>query len=146
MLSSLYNIQAGQTMDVATQEDLIKIKDSILKELNDVKAIYLFGSVAKGTQNENSDYDVLVFVDKYPKNKIKSVIKVRNDVSDHISKPLELFILEMEDLNYPSPFLYEVYNNHRLIYGTNDVIKRCRDIIKNIKPLFMDGIKIGYHV
>lgn len=139
-------MQVGQTMDAATQEDLVKIKDAILKELKDVEAIYLFGSVARGTQNEKSDYDILVFVDRLPKYKIKSVSRIRNDVSDYINRPLELFILEMEDIKIPSPFLYEVYNNHHLIYGKNDVIKRCKEVIKNIRPCFLNGIKIGYHV
>jgi len=132
-------------MDASTREDLIKIKDSILKELNDVDAVYLFGSVAKGTQKETSDYDIVVFVNKLPKNKIKSISRIRNDVSDHINRPLELFILETEDLKFPSPFLYEVYNNHLLIHG-KDVIRRCKEVIKNIRPFFMDGVKIGYHV
>lgn len=138
-------MQAGQIMDASTREDLIKIKDSILKELNDVDAVYLFGSVAKGTQKETSDYDIVVFVNKLPKNKIKSISRIRNDVSDHINRPLELFILETEDLKFPSPFLYEVYNNHLLIHG-KDVIRRCKEVIKNIRPFFMDGVKIGYHV
>jgi predicted nucleotidyltransferase len=138
-------MQAGQIMDASTREDLIKIKDSILKELDDVDAVYLFGSVAKGTQKETSDYDIVVFVNKLPKNKIKSISRIRNDVSDHINRPLELFILETEDLKFPSPFLYEVYNNHLLIHG-KDVIRRCKEVIKNIRPFFMDGVKIGYHV
>jgi predicted nucleotidyltransferase len=138
-------MQDGQIMDASTREDLIKIKDSILKELNDVDAVYLFGSVAKGTQKESSDYDVLVIVNRLPKNKLKSISRIRNDVSDHINRPLELFILETEDLKFPSPFLYEVYNNHLLIYGI-DIINRCKEVIKNIKPFFLNGIKIGYHV
>jgi len=133
-------------IDQATQNDLELIKEAINKELPDVEAIYLFGSVARGNYRKESDYDILVFVDKFPKKKIKSISKIRNDVSDHINRPLELFILELEDLKFPSPFLYEVYNNHRLIYGKNDVIKRCKEVIKNIKPFFLNGTKIGYHV
>lgn len=42
-------------MDSATQEDLMIIKEAILKELKEVEAIYLFGSIAKGTQNKRSE-------------------------------------------------------------------------------------------
>ena len=57
-------MQAGQIMDASTREDLIKIKNSVLKELNDVEAVYLFGSVAKGTEKLESDIDLAVLADK----------------------------------------------------------------------------------
>jgi predicted nucleotidyltransferase len=132
-------------LDYATHNDLELIKDAITRELGSVEAIYLFGSVARGNYHKESDYDVVVFVKKFPNNKLKSISRIRNDVSDNINRPVELFILELEDLKYPSPFLYEVYNNHHLLYG-NDVIKQCKEIIKDIKPFFVNGIKIGYHV
>jgi len=132
-------------MDPATHEDLMIIKETILKELKGVEAIYLFGSVAKGTQNKRSDYDILVFVKKYPQNKLDKALSIINEASDNIKRPLEIFILEIEDLKYPSPFLYEVYHNHYLVYG-KDVIAGCKDVIKDIRPIVRDGIQIGYHV
>ncbi len=132
-------------MDNTTRADLDIIKQSIFKELGSVEAIYLFGSVAKGAQNESSDYDILVFVKKLPSHKIKSIARIRNDASDRITRPFDLIILNIKDLQIPSPFLYEVYHNHLIIYG-KDVIEKCKDIIKNIKPIFMNGAQIGYHV
>lgn len=138
-------MQSGHIMDAVTLEDLAKIKDTILKKLKNVEAIYLFGSVAKGTQNKKSDYDVLVFVKKYPQNKNKLVLSIINEASENIQRPLEIFILEIEDMRYPTPFLYEVYHNRYLVYG-KDIITRCKDVIKNIRPIVRDGIQIGYHV
>jgi len=132
-------------MDAATQEDLMAIKDAILKELKDVEAIYLFGSVARGTQNEKSDYDIAIFVKKQPADKLDVLTNIRMSLFRKISRPLEPFILSLDDLNYPSPFLYEVYTNHRLLYGKN-VIEKCKDAIKNIRPIIRNGIKIGYYV
>ena len=132
-------------MDKATQADLDIIKQSIFKELGSIEAIYLFGSVAKGTHDESSDYDILVFVNKSPPQKIKAIARIRNDASDRITRPFDLIILDIKDLQIPSPFLYEVYHNHLIIYG-KDVIEKCKDIIKNIKPIFMNGVQIGYHV
>jgi predicted nucleotidyltransferase len=45
-------------MDQAAQSDLNIIKDSILKQIDDVRAIYLFGSAARGTEKKESDYDI----------------------------------------------------------------------------------------
>lgn len=133
------------TFDATTQEDLQKIKVAILKELREVEAIYLFGSVAKGSQTQRSDYDIVVFVKKLPEDKRHSILSIINGVSDHISRPLELFILDLDDLKFPSPFLYEVYHNHRLIYG-NNIITKCKDAIKNIRPIVRNGVQVGYHV
>lgn len=132
-------------MDQATLDDLEIIKQAIFKELGKVEAIYLFGSVAKGTQNERSDYDILVFVKKYPQDKLDSALSIINDVSDKVKRPVEIFLLELEDLKFPSPFLYEVYHNHRLVFG-KDIIFKCKNAIKKIRPIVRDGVEIGYHV
>ena len=132
-------------IDAPTQKDLDKIKDAILKELGEVEAIYLFGSVAKGTQNERSDYDILIFVNHLPDNKVKTISRIRYSLLGQIKRPLELFVLELEDLKYSSPFLYEVYYNNQLIQGKN-VIVRCKNAIEKMKPLVLNGVKVGYYV
>ncbi len=132
-------------MDSATQEDLMIIKEAILRELKGVEAIYLFGSVAKGTQNEKSDYDIAIFVKKRPENKLDVLTNIRMGLNRKISRPIEPFILSLDDLKYPSPFLYEVYMNHYLLYGKN-LIEKCKDVIKNIRPIIKNGVKIGYYV
>ncbi|WP_424357133.1 nucleotidyltransferase domain-containing protein [Methanocella sp. MCL-LM] len=132
-------------MDAATQEDLKTIREVILEELNDVEAIYLFGSVAKETQNEKSDYDILIFVKKYPADKLKIISRIRYNLLGKIKRPLEIFMLDVNDLNYPSPFLYEVYHNNKLLHGKNIII-RCREAISKMKPLVLNGVKVGYYV
>lgn len=131
-------------MDQATQDDLDEIKEAILKELGKVEAIYLFGSVARGTENKASDYDILVFVNTMPDDDYRSIANIRRAVSQKIKRPLEAFILNTKDVKYPSPFLYEVYHDHRLLYGKN-VIERFKDLVKNMKPLYVKGIKVGYY-
>jgi predicted nucleotidyltransferase len=76
-------------MDAATQEDLVKIKDAVLKELKDVEAIYLFGSVARGTQNEKSDYDIAIFVKSQPKDKLDVLTNIRMGLNKKVSRPIE---------------------------------------------------------
>ena len=135
--------KANETMDATVQEDLILIKDTILKNLIGVEAIYLFGSVARGTYNTGSDYDLVAFVQKAPKDKVDLIVNIKHDLSDRIKRRIDLFILDMKDLRFASPFLYEVYHNNILFYG-NNVISVCEDHIKDIRPLIIDREKIGY--
>jgi predicted nucleotidyltransferase len=132
-------------MDQATRDDLDTIKVSILKELSSIEAIYLFGSVAKGTENKASDYDILIFVNNMPDDDSRAIANIRCAVSKKIKRPLEAFILNVNDVKYPSPFLYEVYHDHRLLYGKN-VIERFKEMVKNMKPLYVKGVKVGYYV
>ncbi len=53
-------------MDAEEKRDLKKIVNAILKEISTIEAIYLFGSIAKGEENEKSDYDIAVIVREYP--------------------------------------------------------------------------------
>jgi len=48
-------------MDVDIQHDLDLIKESVLQSVQ-AETIYLFGSYAYGTPNENSDIDIFVVV------------------------------------------------------------------------------------
>jgi predicted nucleotidyltransferase len=132
-------------MDQALQSDLEIIKDSILKQVDDVRAIYLFGSVARGTERKESDYDILIFVRKSPKNKVRTIANIRIDVEDRIQRRLESFLMEVEDISYPSPILYEVYHNNRLVYGEN-VLARASEIVRKIRPHVKDGRVVDYHV
>ena len=53
---------------IATEEKIYlkKIVNTILKEISNTEAIYLFGSLAKGEENEKRDYDIAVIVREYP--------------------------------------------------------------------------------
>lgn len=127
------------------QSDLDIIRDSILKQIDDVRAIYLFGSVAKGTEKKGSDYDVLILVQKLPKNKVRTITNIRIDVEDKIKRRLEPYLMDVEDVKYASPILYEVYHNNKLLYGEN-IISKASEIVKMIRPHFKNGRIIDYHV
>jgi uncharacterized protein len=132
-------------MDQAAQSDLNIIKDSILKQVEGVRAIYLFGSVARGTEKKESDYDILILVQQLPKNKIRTIADIRIDVEDRIKRRLEPFLMDVDDINYPSPILYEVYHNNKLIYGEN-ILSKASEIVKKIRPHVRNGRIIDYHV
>lgn len=132
-------------MDLAAKNDLKKIVDMILKETDSVIAIYLFGSMARGTQDELSDYDIAIVTERYPKKDVDTIARIKFSLLSKVKRPIEIVFMDLKDLTYSSPVLYEVYHNHKLIYG-HDIILNYTDSIKNVKPIVKDGKTIGYYV
>lgn len=70
--------------------DIMTIRNAVIPigKAYGVKRIYLFGSYAKGTANENSDIDLLI-----EKGKPMSLLKLssmRQDVSESLDLPVDL--------------------------------------------------------
>ena len=135
----------GKIMDNVEKSDIEKIVNAALKEISSIEAIYLFGSIAKGKENEKSDYDIAVIVREYPEKDLDKIARIRYSLLGKIKRLLELLLIGMDDLEYSSPFLYEIYHASRLLYGT-DILVRCKNVVKNIKPIIAEGNKVGYHV
>ena len=75
-----------------------------------IEAIILFGSYAKGTQNENSDIDIAIITDDF-KNDIfdeeLNLMKLRRNIDTRI----EPHLIRIEDFkNAETPFIQEVIN------------------------------------
>ncbi|NJD54765.1 MAG: nucleotidyltransferase domain-containing protein [Candidatus Methanoperedens sp.] len=94
--------------DSDEKTDLEQIVNTTLNEISSIKAIYLFGSIAKGKENEKSDYDIAVIVREYPENDLDKIARVRYSLLGEIKRPLEILLIGMDDLEYSSPFLYEI--------------------------------------
>ncbi len=116
--------------------DLKKIANATLKE---------FSSIAKGKEDERSDYDIAVIVREYPEKDLDKIARIRYSLLGKLKRPLEILLIGTDDLEYSSPFLYEIYHACRLLYGT-DVLLRCKNVVENIKPIIAKGNKVGYHV
>ncbi len=132
-------------MDAEEKKDLKKIIKAILNELSDIEAIYLFGSIAKGKENERSDYDIAVILREYPEKDMDVIARIRYSLLGKIKRPLEILLIGMDDLVYSSPFLYEIYHASRLLYGT-DILLRCKNVVENIRPIIAEGNKVGYRI
>ncbi len=142
----MHDLPGDEVNDTPEEKrDIKKIVNAILKELSGIEAIYLFGSIAKEKQNERSDYDIAVILREYPEKDVDIIARIRYSLLGKIKRPLEILLIGMDDLEYSSPFLYEIYHASRLLYGT-DVLIRCENVVKNIKPITAEGNKVGYHV
>ena len=132
-------------MEPGTRRDLEYIKASILYELEGVEAIYLFGSVAQGRSGASSDYDIAVIVKRNPDSYIQKISNIRFALLGTIKRPVDIIILDHEDLMVASPIVYEIVHNNRLIFG-RDILMQFPGTIRNVHPIVMDGATIGYHV
>ncbi|MDD5024780.1 MAG: nucleotidyltransferase domain-containing protein, partial [Methanoregula sp.] len=104
-------------MEQDTVTDLEEIKASILCELDGVEAIYLFGSVARGHPGASSDYDIAVVVKKNPDTYIQKISDIRYTLLGKIRRPVDIIILDHEDLAVASPIAYEIMQHNRLLFG-----------------------------
>jgi len=87
---------------------LDEIKDAIVAEINPDKII-LFGSYARGDQNEHSDIDLMI-LKKNPGN-VRQVASMVYISLRFVQKPLDIFVMDT-DLYYKS------INRNGLIYKT----------------------------
>ena len=91
-----------------------KIKDIVLKYVEaicnkyEVEAIILFGSFAKGTENEDSDIDIAIVVDEFKDNIIDEEVEFMK-MRKGIDYRIEPHIIRVNDYkNVATPFIQEV--------------------------------------
>ena len=69
-----------------------------------VKAIYLFGSYARGEADENSDLDFLVYIDEGFK--LTNVLALGEELREALQKKVDIF--EIHEINKDSDFYRNV--------------------------------------
>lgn len=91
------------------EQKLNKIKKTILEKI-ECEAIVLFGSYARGTQNNESDIDIAI----KPKNEVqkKELFYLSQEIEDMINSEVDLINLN----NIGDGFRYEVLINGKTIY------------------------------
>ena len=90
--------------------DIVDKYIAIVKENYDVVAIILFGSYAKGTENEDSDIDIAVVTDDIKTDKFDEEVKLTL-LRRKIDSRIEPHIIKVKDYeNDETPFVVEVKN------------------------------------
>ncbi|MBK1810775.1 nucleotidyltransferase domain-containing protein [Clostridium sp. YIM B02505] len=81
----------------------IKIElNNLVKEIYDVfdiSSIYLFGSYAYGTPNEDSDLDICIITDNKSKRKVEIMKLVRKAMAKVQSMPVDLLVYYSDEFN-----------------------------------------------
>ena len=93
-------------LDDRLREEIIVVKDIISKLLFDSE-IYLFGSIAKGKYNKNSDIDILILIEE--EKTLKELRTLRHYIEDKI-----------EDLGLHNEVDIKIYNKKRYCTLTSE--------------------------
>ncbi|MCK4258946.1 MAG: nucleotidyltransferase domain-containing protein [Halanaerobiales bacterium] len=101
-------------------EALHEIKSRLLSQINP-KSIILFGSIAKGTNNQYSDIDLLIIWDENSKmTNIQRRIKLR-DIIGFLDYPLDILTCTTNEfrqaLTDPNSFTTHIVKEGEIIYG-----------------------------
>lgn len=107
-------------------------------------SIVLFGSAVTSAKKAN-DYDLLVITRTLPQAEWKIAGEIKAELMGIAKKAIDLVIMEVEDLTTPSPFLYEVANKNKLLYGPN-IISSLKKNNDKIRPIFERGAKVGWKI
>jgi len=80
-----------------------------------VTSLYLFGSYAKGKQNQNSDVDFCVVSKAFGKNDFKEMVRI-NQIAKLISSDIEAFPVSEDDYKtQANPFIAEAIKTGKRI-------------------------------
>jgi predicted nucleotidyltransferase len=82
-------------MNKNIQNEIEKITNKI-KDTENIKRIYLFGSYAYGTPNINSDIDLCIIIDEN-KRKIEIMNDIREKIGYSIDYPLDIIVYKPEE-------------------------------------------------
>ncbi len=107
-------------------------------------SIVLFGSAVESVRTAQ-DYDILVVVKKLPSKEWLVAGEIKASLLAKLDKPLDLVFLEQKDLDFPSPFLYEVYLKHKLLYG-EDVLFELGKVSDAVTVLVEGGVHVGWQI
>jgi uncharacterized protein (UPF0332 family)/predicted nucleotidyltransferase len=81
--------------------------------------VVLFGSVAKGSGNADSDIDLLVVVDQITNDIRKAVAETAFEASIRSGEPIEYIVMSLDEYRTKSldnPFIYEVESYGKVLY------------------------------
>jgi len=78
-------------MTIAVNEKVDILINELIKKFP-VNEVYLFGSYAKGKQDEESDIDFCIIVNEYKERKIEMLRNARRLLSTHTEKSLDLLL------------------------------------------------------
>ena len=101
-------------------KELNNISNAIINKLNPI-SIYSFGSYAKNTNNDYSDYDLCIITDNKNKRKIDMSIEAELALIGVTDKATDIIVFYEDEFknraNYIGTLEYTIMKKGRIIYG-----------------------------
>ncbi|RLI75786.1 hypothetical protein DRP04_13185 [Archaeoglobales archaeon] len=110
-----------------------EFKEEILRDLgSEIEAIILYGSVARGEENRESDIDIFVLVKNKRGEIYDRISRIRTRTDLKHSTLISLFVVDEKEfkeyMKLGSPFLTKVLREGVLLYGNEEFRKICKSI------------------
>ena len=115
-------------------KELIDEAVNVLRDIENVEAIILFGSYAKGTETATSDIDIMVVVNVEKPKKILPLVIKRLSAIDKEGK-ISPRITNLSD--YDSDFLLDVFRHGKILYG-KAILNEKKIMLKPYRILYYD--------
>jgi len=97
-------------MNEAQRAEINEIVDSILGSVP-VSEIYLFGSFAKGTEREDSDYDIYVVIpDDSSMFELDVTRIIRRNLRDKRKRSIDMFVGKQSKFDRRKDYIYSIEN------------------------------------
>lgn len=100
-------------MSEIIKQDIERIVEVVLGMFGKVEII-IFGSVAHGTNRNNSDIDVCIILDIHNNRKIDIIRKVRRNIVDVVYRPVDILVYDRSEFESRSKlitsFEYKILN------------------------------------
>ena len=102
-----------------TEQQINLLKDVIVETMHP-KKIYLFGSYANGTANENSDVDLLIEVDQSDLPKRKRTAEIYKKISNSHFVDTDILVRTTHEIEYfksiENSFLSTIIRESKIVY------------------------------
>jgi len=93
------------------------IIDSLKENSNKYSGLYLYGSRAKNSENELSDYDIIYLTDKKPDSEVKyQIYKIIGRLEGKLNIFIDIQILTKDEF-LKNPFFYEEVTKYGKFYA-----------------------------
>lgn len=114
-------------------KELIEEAVNVLKDLEDLQAMILFGSYAEGRETSASDIDLMIVVDREKPNELLPLVIKKLSSVDREGK-ISPRITNLSD--YESDFLLDVFRHGKILYGK---------VILNEKKIMLKPYRLVYY-
>ncbi len=105
------------------------VKEKLKSNFPDFKALYLFGSRAKGNYSQDDDYDLVVLFDSVDKNKELKIFRLIGEAEYKFNCLIDIQILTEEDFKF-NPFFYEEVIKNGILYERRNEFQELKCIRK----------------
>lgn|SRR3989344_972262 len=122
------------------------IKNEIRKSVpaSNLISILLFGSAVASNELAR-DYDLLIVTRKLPPHDWILAGKIKFNLLGKVDKPLDIVFMEERDLGYTSPFVYEVGQKSKVLYG-KDITPQLRKASQKVSVFMKRGALLGWQI